>query len=183
MITRRTARTSTPSTQEEMDLAFDKAFSLVAFIMNRHFIDHLLRCGRHIVDGDYEALVLLGVLAHQSVAHLMPPGAMPASVLNEAGRVAGQPARLRPMLLRDLAAITGIPRETARRKLEKLAGMGYVERVDTAWSISDTRLEPELRDFTRESTKRLLAAADDVRAAMQGLMPASGSRARPTAPN
>ena len=149
--------------------AFDRSFSLVAFIMNRHVIDHMLRCTRQLVDGDFEALVVWGVLAHQNVAHLMPPGTLPAALLNERGRVDDYQGRIRPMLLRDIAAITGIPRETTRRKLEKLATLGFVERVGNAWSVSAQRLEPDLREFTRESIRRLLVAADEVRAAMKSV--------------
>lgn len=164
----RTASTTQPALNDA-EGAFDRSFSLVAFITNRFLIDHMLRCARQLVDGDFEALVLWGVLAHQNVAHLMPPGSVPTAVLNEKGRVSGFETRLRPMLLRDIAAITGIPRETARRKLEKLASLGFAERVGSAWTVSGQRVEPDLREFTRESVKRLLATADEVRAAMKSV--------------
>ena len=150
----------------DFDSAFDGAFSLVAYILNRYLVDHMLRSARLLTDGDYEALVVWGVLAHQNVAHLMPPGTVPTAVLTERGLLPGDVPSLRPMLLRDVAAIAGIPRETARRKLEKLATQGFVQRSGRAWVIATDRVDPELREFTRESTLRLLAAADDVRAAM-----------------
>jgi hypothetical protein len=157
-----------PSLREfrDYDQAFDGAFSLVAFIMNRHMIDHMLRAARLLDDGDFESLVLWGILAHQNVAHLMPPGSIPAAVLTETGNVPDVEVRLRPLLLRDLSAIAGIPRETARRKLERLARQGFVERSGRAWVVSTRRLEPDLREHTRESVKRLLATADEVRAAL-----------------
>lgn len=150
----------------DFDTAFDASFSLVAFIMNRHLIDHMLRATRLLTDGDYEALILWGILVHQNVAHLMPPGTLAPAVLNERGRLASSYSGLRPMLLRDLSAIAGIPRETARRKLERLASMGYIERSGRAWVIAANRIEPDLREFTRESVRRLLAAADEVRAVL-----------------
>jgi hypothetical protein len=153
----------------DLDGAFDRSFSLAAFITNRYIVDHVLRCARQLVDGDLEALVIWAVLAHQSVVHLMPPGSMPAAVLNEKGRVDGYEKRARPMLLRDLSAITCIPRETARRKLEKLASLGYVERAGRAWLLSGRRTESDLREFTRESVTRLLVAADEVHAAMKSV--------------
>jgi DNA-binding transcriptional regulator YhcF (GntR family) len=160
--------TAIPSLREfhDFDRAYDGAFSLVAFIMNRHMIDHMLRSARLLVDGDFESLILWGVLAHQNAAHLMPPGMMPTVQLDASGRLPDAEQRIRPLLLRDLAAITGVPRETARRKLERLAAQGYVERSGRAWVVSSKRLEPELREFTRESIKRMLAAADEVRAAL-----------------
>ena len=160
---------SAPASRQlrDFDGAFDRAFSLVAFVMNRHLIDHMLRSARLLVDGDLESLVLWGVLAHQNVVHLMPPGTLPTAILNEAGRFEGVRDRLRPVLLRDLSSITGIPRETARRKLEKLAAQGYVERSGRAWVVSDGRIEPDLREHTRDSARRLLAAAEDVLVAMR----------------
>jgi hypothetical protein len=152
-----------PGDRSDADPAFDAAFSLVAFALNRFLIDHMLRSARLLTDGDLEMLVLWGVLAHQNVTHLMPPGSVSAAVLTENGRVPDDEQRLRPMLLRDLTAITGIPRETARRKLEKLALMRFVERRGRAWVVSTARFESDLRSFTRESTRRMLAAADEVR--------------------
>lgn len=156
------------------DQAFDAAFSLVAFSMNRYVIDHMLRAARQFTDGDFEMLVLWAVLAHQNVTHLMPPGSMPSTVLTDGGRVPDDVKRLKPLLLRDLTAITGIPRETVRRKLEKLAALRFVERRGRAWVISTDRFEPDLRDFTRESTRRMLAAADEIR--MQLAVPETKAR-------
>jgi len=167
-----------PSLRErgDYDRAFDGAFSLVAFIMNRHMIDHMLRAARLLDDGDFESLILWGILAHQNVAHLMPPGSIPAAVLTETGNVPDVEVRLRPLLLRDLSAISGIPRETARRKLERLAAQGFVERAGRAWVVSTQRLEPDLREHTRESVKRMLAAADEVRAALAAAEQAATDR-------
>lgn len=152
-----------PPDRPSADQAFEASFSLVAFSLNRYVVDHMLRSARLFTDGDFEMLVLWGVLAHQNVTHLMPPGSMPTTVLTEGGRVPDDVQRLKPMLLRDLTAITGIPRETARRKLEKLALLRFVERRGRAWVISTERFEPDLREFTRESTRRMLAAADEIR--------------------
>lgn len=150
----------------DVDGAFDAAFSLVAFVMNRHLVDHMLRAGRLLTGNDFEALIIWGVLAHQNVAHLMPPGTLPTAVLNQAGRLPDESHTLRPLRLRDIAAITGVPRETARRKLEWLSQQRYVERVADGWVVSSARVEPELREFTRESVYRMLAVAEEIRVAL-----------------
>lgn len=49
-----------------------RAFSIVAFAMNRFVVDHIIRSAR-LFDNDTEALVLFGMLAHLKVVHLMPP--------------------------------------------------------------------------------------------------------------
>lgn len=160
------ARIASLQSLHDVDGAFDAAFSLVAFIMNRHLIDHMLRAGRLLTGNDFEALVIWGVLAHQNVAHLMPPGTLPSAILNEAGRLPEKARTLRPLRLRDIAAITGIPRETARRKLDWLSQQRYVERTADGWVVSTARAEPDLREFTRESIFRLLAVAEEIRVAL-----------------
>jgi hypothetical protein len=152
---------------DDADRAFDQAFSLVAFVMNRFIVDHMLRSGRRLTGNDFEALVIWGVLAHQNVAHLMPPGSLPTAILTEKGRLAGAAIEgLRPLRLRDIAQITGIPRETTRRKLARLEAERYVQHRADGWVVSMERVEPDLREFTRESVYRLLAVADEIMVAL-----------------
>jgi len=161
-----------PPDQTDFDAAFDRAFSVVAFVMNRNLIDYMLRSARRF-KADYETLVIWGVLGHQNVAHLLPPGSMPSAVLDESGHAHGRD-RLRPMKLRDISSITGIPRETARRKLERLRLAGWIQKTDDGWQIDVDSVDPELREFTRESARRFLAAADDLTIAMQDAAHALG---------
>jgi hypothetical protein len=151
----------------DADKAFDRAFSLVAFVMNRFIVDHMLRSGRRLTGDDFEALVIWGVLAHQNVAHLMPPGSLPTTILSENGRLGEGIEGLRPLRLRDIAQITGIPRETARRKLARLEADRFVQRGPDGWVVSTERIEPDLREFTRESVYRLLAVADEIMVALR----------------
>jgi hypothetical protein len=149
-------------TPDEIDASFDRAFSIVGFILNRHIVDHMLRCARRF-DIDFETLVVWGVLAHQNVAHLMPPGSLPSALLDEGGRIpAGEANTLRALRLRDLAQITGIPRETVRRKLLVLRDQGWIIENGEGWILNREAVDPELRAFTLESTRRLIAAAQDV---------------------
>jgi predicted transcriptional regulator len=144
------------------DEAFDRAFSMVAFQVNRHLVDHMLRLSRSF-DLDIEGLMLYGVLAHQNVAHLMLPGAPPASVLGADGRLRSDPtAALRPLRIRDLVQITGIPRETVRRKLTALESRALVRRTEDGWVVEQGSISDDLREFTRESVRRLLATAREV---------------------
>ena len=155
-----------PSVQalEDFDQAFDRSFSLVAYVLNRHLVDHMLRAARLLTEGDTETLIVWGVLAHQNVAHLMPPGSVASAVLDDRGMPRDGELHLAPLRLRTLAEITRIPRETVRRKLYALEAQGYVTRNSRGWLLSTERSDPELREFTRESVWRLLAAADEIRA-------------------
>lgn len=147
--------------------AYDGAFSIVAFATNRYLVDHMLRVGRLLTQNDNEAMVIWGVLAHQGVAHLMPPGLLPSAILSERGRVVSNENQIKPLRLRDITAITGIPRETARRKLAQLELNHLVRKVPAGWIVSTDRIESDLRAFTRESVMRLLAVADEIMAALR----------------
>lgn len=140
------------------DDALHRAFGLLAYTMNRHLVDHTLRVMREL-DGDYQRMLILGVLSHLNVAHLMPPGSLPAALLDAHGLLPGAQQRLRPVILRDLAQVTGIPRETVRRKLEALAERGWVERVDNGWRVCVQRTDDALRGFTLEAIRRFLDTA------------------------
>ncbi len=141
---------------------FDSAFSLVAFALNRYIVDHLLRFGRQF-GPDYQMLVVWGVVAHQSVIHHMPAGSRPSTVLAQDGMLKAPDPELRPVRQRDLSQITGIPKETVRRKLLKLEGEGWIRRQDSGWVLNRDSIDPELREFSRESAKRLLAVSDHIR--------------------
>ena len=149
---------------QDFDKAFDRSFALVAYVLNRHLIDHMLRAARLLTEGDIDALIVWGVLAHQNVVHLMPPGSVPSAVLDDRGMPHDSEQRMVPLRLRTLAEITRIPRETVRRKLHALEAQRYVTQSSRGWLVSTERNEPELREFTRESVLRLLAAADEIRA-------------------
>jgi hypothetical protein len=164
--TRQAAGGASAAAAGDAQRPFDRAFALASFAMNRFVVDHMLRAGRLATENDYEALLILGVLAHQNVAHLLPPGCLPAQVLDEGGLPPGLPDALRPLRLRDLTQITRLPRETVRRKLTKLAASGLVERRGAEWLADARAADARLRGLTRESLQRFLAAADVVRHAL-----------------
>jgi hypothetical protein len=144
------------------DAAFDQSFGLIAFAMNRHLIDHMVRATREL-DVDFESLVIWGLLSHLNVAHLVPPGTAPRSTLDDRGRFSGDGTGYRPQRLRDLEQVSRLPRETIRRKLVKLEQKGYVTRIDDGWVFSREPIEPRLRDFNRETLRRALSLHSELR--------------------
>ena len=151
----------------QFEAAFQRAFSIVAFIANRHLVDHMMRASRAF-DIDFEMLVIWAVVAHQNAAHLMPPGSMPSATLTDAGVLPDTATpQLRPLRLRDVSQITGIPRETARRKLGKLRERGWLVEAADGWVVDRTRISPELREFSLETVRRFLATANDLVRALE----------------
>jgi hypothetical protein len=147
---------------KDFDKAFDRSFSIVAYAANRFLIDHFLRAARLLDVKDYETLIVWGVLTHQNILHLMPPGSVPDAVLTDNGRLLAGDAGLKPIRLRDLSEITGFPRETVRRKLGILHKARFVRRVGSGWVASSERAESDLRDFTKDTIMRLLAVCDEI---------------------
>jgi hypothetical protein len=148
--------------ESDFDQAFDATFGFVAYALNRHLVHHMLRCSR-VLGVDFETLVVWGVLAHQNVAHLLARGRPPDEGAQQSGYISMHDDELRPLRLRDLQQITGIPRETLRRKLEELARRRFVRRADHGgWIIERSSLEPDLREFTRESARLFLECAAQI---------------------
>lgn len=146
---------------------YRRAFSLLAFAMGRFVVDHVLRSAR-LFDDDTEALVLFGMLAQLNIVHLVPPGSSPATTLDHLGRVPDIQHRLRPVRVRDLAQITGRPRETVRRKLEHMQAAGRVRRVPAGWVYEASSVDAEFQALTIEGMRRFLQTADMMRSVLQG---------------
>lgn len=141
---------------DDFDQRFEKSFSMVAFTANRHLLDHMRRLIM-LVDMDIESAMLWGLVAHLSVAHAMHPGALPSDLLGPDGFMLGEP---RPVRLTDLVQVSGLPKETVRRKLEKLRANGKLGRSeDGRWIVLRSGVDEATYEFTRESVKRLLQTA------------------------
>ncbi len=168
--------------RSEFDHAFDATFGYVAFVMNRHLIHHMLRSSRTL-GIDYETLIVWGVLAHQNVAHLMPPARTTTSATSHENNASEHARELRPVRVRDLHQITGIPRETIRRKLETLATRGFVRRHEKAgWIVDKQSIEPDLREFTRESVRQFLTCANQIHALLDETIDRLAAQPHPAAP-
>lgn len=108
---------------------------VLAVVLSRPLIGHLQHLAQRVTDGDFESLVIWGELAHRSLAHLVSDTADPQQLLAALSRLTGNPGQARPVHLCTLVDASGIPRETVRRKLERLASHGNVRRVRGGWVI------------------------------------------------
>ncbi len=143
-----------------------RAFSIVAFTMNRFVVDQVLRASR-MFDHDIEAMVIFGTLSHLNAAHLVPPGSRPSATLGPEGRVPDAQPKLRPVRLRDLVQITGRPRETIRRKLEKLQADGRIVRVVDGWVLNVASVDDAMRAHSVDAVRRFMEAARVIDAALK----------------
>lgn len=142
---------------EDFDARFQRAFGLLAFTVNRHIIDHIRRINVDL-GMDPETALIWGTLAHLNILPCLPLGCDPMEFLNELGM--RHEAQLKPVKLSELAQISGLPRETVRRKLGLLLDLKKVERTsDGRWIYLSEAIGDEEREFTRVTTLRLLRTA------------------------
>ncbi len=80
----------------------------------RDLVDHAHRLAGVLTEGDFEALVIWCELSRHCSAEGAQAHAVP---------------------LHDIVTATAIPRETVRRKLERLAALGHVARMDRGWVL------------------------------------------------
>jgi hypothetical protein len=102
---------------------------------HRDLIDHAHRLAGRLTAGDFEALVIWCELSRQCGD--------------------GVGSALRPVPLHDLVAATAIPRETIRRKLERLAATGQVCRSGRGWVLSPVPLPAPHGVPTAETARHL----------------------------
>lgn len=108
---------------------------VLAVALNRPLIGHLQHLAQHTTAGDFETLVIWGELVHRSLGHLLGDLADPQALLRVLSQIALQPGKARAVPLHDLVDASGIPRETVRRKLDRLARQGHARRTPAGWQI------------------------------------------------
>ena len=142
---------------EDFDQRFQRAFGLLAFSVNRHIVDHMRRICVEL-SMDPESAQIWGSLAHLNVLPNLPLGTDPMVLLDELG--CRKEVNLQPIRLTELTQVTGLPRETVRRKLENLRKQGKVSRTDDGkWLYLSTGITDAEREFTRNTVRQFLMTA------------------------
>jgi DNA-binding MarR family transcriptional regulator len=112
---------------------------------------------RRAFDGDLDLMLILAVIGERKLARRVAPDAVTlerfgATDIAEPDSVAANP--------HSIAAFTGIPRETVRRKVATLIERGWVERDGNGDLRPTRRAAVELAEGT-EATMRYLRAVID----------------------
>jgi hypothetical protein len=110
-----------------------------SYLLNHYLTEHLARVNRAF-EGDLTAALVLGTIAHQNLRRfheevaMRSPESMQALILSGAHR-----DHLRPCNAMSVAASSGIPRETVRRKVAWLVERGWVRRIGRDQLFVDER--------------------------------------------
>ena len=127
--------------------AFDRNYAQVQYHYVQFLTEHLADCARTF-SGDLTKVLVLAVLGQRHIE---------AQTSAQKDKVAGQPSAMSASRIAD---VTGLPRETVRRKLEALSDLGWVEQgPDRRWQIAAvagaTTLRSDLKDLDARGLQRL----------------------------
>lgn len=153
-----------PSPPGEIDRAiFDAHRGAMNLTINGFFLDYLLRV-RRAFGGDIEAAIVLGEVAHHNFLPWVARARQDACRLEVLLAQPDPDLRPLPANAQSIAAATGIPRETVRRKLAKLVAKGWLEvRGRAEYFVTDAPGE-HFAGFTFELLHLFLGTADALRA-------------------
>lgn len=136
-----------------------KVFPIVAFICNRHLIDHMRRVSNDL-GVDLETAYIWGIVAHLSLLDKITPASTQSDIIDARGTFSD---RMNPLRLADISSVTGLPRETVRRKLLKLETQNKIMKtVDGKWVLVEAGISQKDIDFTIDSVKRLITTAKQI---------------------
>lgn len=150
-------------TREEIELAHERRIGYMSMMKTRFIVPHLIAL-YHKFEGDLLLVVVLGEIAirnMQGIFQVRPEE--PYTVHDLAAERAFienrfTQERMRPANTLSLSVSTGIPRETVRRKVDKLVALGWVERKENNHLYLSSKVSQELREFDREETIRFSIA-------------------------
>jgi hypothetical protein len=149
------------------DEAYARHQTEIALLMSHFFVGYLRDIYAHF-EGDLALVIVLAEIAHHNVAgHFHTHGPSDRAAIHQLDQDEGLRGRLPSCNAYSLAASTGLPRETIRRKIARLEKLGWVERGERR----EVRITPAVGrhfqpDFNLNLLRNLLLTADRIRAAL-----------------
>ncbi|MEY3306792.1 MAG: hypothetical protein RLZZ413_830 [Pseudomonadota bacterium] len=127
--------------------AFERNYAQVQYHYVQFLTEHLADCARTF-SGDLTKVLVLAILGQRHIE---------AQTSAQKDKAAGQPSAMSASRIAD---VTGLPRETVRRKLDALSDLGWVEQgPDRRWRIAavdgTSTLRHDLRDLDARGLQRL----------------------------
>lgn len=143
------------------DRLFREHFAQASFIVNRYLIDHMRRLVRE-VDSDFDQIYLWGLIYHVQIMRglfeRLPTCPAPASPFERMFLTA------KGIKLSELTQLSGLPRESVRRKLMELEAKGRIARAaNGGWTLNTSNIDHELVAFTHDNIRRFVAASNELR--------------------
>lgn len=128
----------------------------LTFAINDMFLAHLIRLYKAF-DGDLESCIVLGEIAHYNTCHLFPDKSTRKHDLNEVHKT------FKGCNAHSISLSSGIPRETVRRKIKKLMGIGYLTLNEKKQLIITQKPAKELGEFSKETLHKFMDFIEELR--------------------
>ena len=146
---------------------YDRNKKLIAVIMARFFLRYLNLLYREF-EGDLVLPLVLGEIAHHNIIRLYSLKGGGMQVNEQADNYPEQREYLEPTNAYSISQATSIPRETVRRKIDKLQQKGWAVKNDRGdVFISETVSERFTRDFNKKILSELLKTSGSIRHLLQ----------------
>lgn len=135
----------------------------IAYRMNQFLLPHLAQVYARF-GGDIECALILGEIAHYSAEAIF--GREPVfegadAIPNE--QVKELVGRLKKCNALSISMVTGIPRETVRRKIRWLEQQGWIAKDDKGMLVVYEGTVDDFEDFNFGTLRQFLATADELR--------------------
>jgi predicted transcriptional regulator len=142
---------------------YDQHKSLVAIIMARFFLRYLNHLYREF-EGDLVLPIVLGEIAHHNIIRLYSLKDDYIEINKQATNYPERMKQLEPTNAFSISHATGIPRETVRRKIDKLQQKGWVVKNNRGEvCISDTVSDHFTKDLNKKILAELLKTSESIR--------------------
>jgi len=132
---------------------YERHKSAVAVLMNRYMLRHFLALYQEF-DGDLLLPIVLGEIGHHNIMKFYSQEGGCLKARNNTPTGAERMSQLEPSNAYSISEATGIPRETVRRKIDKLVKKGWLTK-GVRGEVAITELVTE--HFTKKFNKQMLA--------------------------
>ncbi len=154
------ASQDTPQKQDDKTSAppfdsdwYEENRSEIAVIMGCFFLRHLNLLYREF-KGDFVLCLVLGEIAHHNISGFFSTQGTCLKIQKQFATYPDRMRHLKPANAFSISEATGIPRETVRRKIDKLQKKGWIIKNDRSEVVI---CETVSDHFTKEFNKEILA--------------------------
>jgi hypothetical protein len=153
--------------RKDIEAQLAQRHAYVSMLKTRFTLPHLIGLYRFF-GGDMAMPIVLGEIAMRNfqavfqMRHDEPYDVLDSKVERKLVERTYTSEHLRPANALSISIATGIPRETVRRRVDKLIAMGWVQRDGHSHLFITRKLADDMGDFDREETTRFALAAGAV---------------------
>lgn len=140
---------------------FEKNRIKIEIETNKFLVDHIVRVYK-LFDGDIVSAIVLGAISFHTISNIAPKLNHDTNKISKA--LANQnDSSIPPCNAYSISESTGIPRETVRRKIEKLVQAGFITKNTKSEVFFKEGTQFFFSHFSLETANNVLNAADNLR--------------------